>query len=523
MTTLFQGFDTFQNKTTFASAVSGPSGPTGSTTSCQYTVCQSTEDLYNAMNISGSLSASYGALSGNAKTTFISELAKSSTTVYICVYAFYAGTQTASGGTLAQQPPVPFDAAAFYHLFGDQFVSSVTSGIEYYAVYSYNCQTQEEKTQLLASFDAHGISTSGDVTVSLTTDIQSVAAKTVTQSSFTQQANGYSGTLPAPADMVQFANNIFNAYNASSAAVLSYGLSGYEEVSQFPYGDPGWNVIEDNRTVFTTADAMYAEIASTVSHAHDIQTIYNQYGYTADTQSKSNTKLLKQDLDALNKLFAAFHATPVTAQVVPLLNYTSIGAPTIQMYTSVTSLGGGAGGAAWADWSQPDGGTCMTLQNVTFWGGPLLNGVVTHYASPSGQTAGGSYGQIGEGGDNSNTLTLSPNECINKISTTASNDINSIAVTTTKGQTLSAPNVPDPASPNNGQEWNASSTSFFFGFEGAAGDHIDSIGVVTLNFSPAQWAPAAASLSMRVADVVPADIGSLLVQRPVAVVAQHVQ
>lgn len=523
MTTLFQGFDTFQNQTTFATAITGLSAPTGATTSCQYTICESTEDLYNAMNISGSLSASYGALSGNAKTTFISKLSKSSTSVYICVYAFYAQTQAASGGILTQPTAVPFDAAAFYHLFGDQFVSSVTSGIEYYAVYCYNCQTQEEKSQLLASFEAKGISTSGDVTVSLTTDIESVAKTKNTQFSFTQQANGYSGTLPAPQDMVTFATNIFNCYQASSAAVLSYGLSGYEEVSQFPYGDAGWNVIVNNRIVFSAADATYADIASTLSHANDILAIYNCYGYTEDDQSKSNIKLLHQDLDALNKLFKACHDNPVSPQVVPPLNYTSVGAPTIQMYTNVTSLGGGVGGDAWWDWLVPDGGTCMTLQSVMFRGGPLLNAVVTSYTSPSGQTGGGQYGDFSHSSDNTNTLTLSANEFIAKISTTADDDINSITVSTTKGQTLSAPNVPDAPHPtNNGQVWNADSTSFFFGFVGACGAHIDRIGVVALNFSPAQWAPNVSVQQGNVASDLPAGLDSLVLQRPGTVTAQHV-
>src|SRR4051794_9639114 len=84
-TDLFQGYDSFVGSGR-STALTGTKGAAGANSQTYWKVCTDTNSLYEAMNISGSVSASFGLGSVDAKMSFAQNLNVSSTSVTVVVY-----------------------------------------------------------------------------------------------------------------------------------------------------------------------------------------------------------------------------------------------------------------------------------------------------------------------------------------------------------------------------------------------------------------------------------------------------
>lgn len=493
LVSLFQGYDSFNVCPSTNTVVKGTT-KTGNTESvCNYSRCTSVQDLQTALDVSVGIAASFGIGSGDAKSEFISQMSKSSTSVYVVVYSRYSITEEVDNSSLVQQFPSGESAVSWYYANGDSWVNLIKTGIEYFGVYSFQCTTVDEQTRVISSLEASGITEGGDVSANFQMNMQTAMQSIETNESFNQGCSGYNGAEPTSSEMSAFALSLPTLYDPADASVLYFNVTGYERVEGFPF--QLFEEVRVSRGKFNQCSKSLAQISQQLNHAQQILNIYRTYGYLGDTGFLESQNKLSSDVGALNDIFTSMQTDPTTSQTIPTLNWPSVGSPEIQMKTVRKPIGGGEGGNSWQDMTPQSANQQMVLKTLTLWGGPLLNGVITSYVSATGQVANYQFGNCGESGDNGTTFNMGTSERISQISTTFGNDINSITVTTinlpefTTGTTQTAPRVPDASSGT--ALWtmtnNATAYTCFLGFYGQSGSHIDAIGVTTLTFTPAVW------------------------------------
>ncbi|MBN3820072.1 hypothetical protein G3N57_27295, partial [Paraburkholderia sp. Se-20369] len=142
---LFQGTDSV-NGAGVSTAVEGSYATHGGASSVVYQVAMDLDTLYQALDVSQSVSVGFGPIGGGSeKTEFVQTLNLTTFSVNIVVRAKHVmNTQTATAFKLKNGINPPSGNSQlndFFRSYGDSFVSSVTSGSEYYAVYTFYAQS----------------------------------------------------------------------------------------------------------------------------------------------------------------------------------------------------------------------------------------------------------------------------------------------------------------------------------------------------------------------------------------------
>src|SRR3954454_21110110 len=190
---MFQGYDTFMSAGR-STAVQGTSGSSGATAETYYQVCYDYDTLQTTLNVSSSVSASFGFGSLDAKAEFIDSLSITNTSVTIIVYTnILINSLTATNVELVDAPPT--DINAFFQVYGDSYLSSVVTGAEYAAAYVFYSQSIEQQRQITSTLSANGITASGSLTASLQTSLNEVQEQVTTRQSLRQFMSGFTNPV----------------------------------------------------------------------------------------------------------------------------------------------------------------------------------------------------------------------------------------------------------------------------------------------------------------------------------------
>lgn len=477
-TQLFLGYDTIES-TTRSTAVGGQTAPGGAVAQAQYTICTSVETLSTALEISASVSASFGFGSVDAKSSFMQKLNVTTTSVSVVVYASRATRNLSSTVAFSETPPA--DPDAFFSAYGDSWVSEVCVGGEYIAVYTFYSQSKDEQTKVTAELNASGVGASGSFDAKTQFALESACSSIETRQSLKQYMSGYA-SLPFPSsdNIITFAEN-FGSPPPDSPVVISFDTTGYEHVADVP---SGFAPIVATRALFTGAGSQpgladqYARLQAVRDAVTQVEAVYDFYGYTGDTTLGTNAAAVLADVNTLTDLFNEMETKPSVTYTAPPLPSLTLGTPTLSVVVNSSRLGGADGGDPFADvvpWAVE---LLIGISAVALRGGAWIDALITNYGSESIQ-----HGQ--GGGDLSSTLVMGEGERIISIWGTAGDYVNQINFKTNLGNTLTWPPGPDGADPMN--SWAASDATALLGFTGRAGEYLDQLGVVVATFSPATW------------------------------------
>jgi hypothetical protein len=153
--------NTTQSAITGGQIVSAPSQLVNSET---FTLVANNADIYTALNISASLSASTGLASVNAKTQWATSQQIDTTDLTVLV-----DLQEAGGAQELIDPTLTPAAAAltpeqFFALYGDRYAAEITTGAEMYCLLTVQTYSEQDKSSLTASlgfsYGASNVSTS---------------------------------------------------------------------------------------------------------------------------------------------------------------------------------------------------------------------------------------------------------------------------------------------------------------------------------------------------------------------------
>lgn len=382
------GFNTFTSEA-YPTAIS-PSSPTvsqGLSSKCSVKVCASIDSFNQATShalgvsaqvtsssSSSSSSSSDSSSSGStgptfgANTTLSNALSLSDTSISVVVYSSvvtsslaYDGCSLASG---LAEPTTTAEALTFYQNYGDSFVSAVTEGGEYMAIFVFYSQTDQDQKAVQASLSANGVvnvdGTSANLGATVGGGISATINNTNVRCSIYQSLLGSTAAVPADNNttpqafaeaIINFAQG-FTASQVNQPVVFDYATQGYETL--FSSTSPGFEAIALNRTVYSgSVGPNLAYLQSLSTQYAWISNAYATYGYSGDSTFNANQTQLTSDINGLNGWLSPVAAnptvfSPLSASLNPpqsLLN----GLPVFTYLTPTQPTYGSTGGNPYQD------------------------------------------------------------------------------------------------------------------------------------------------------------------------------
>lgn len=485
---LLQGYDSV-NGYGLSIAIDSPAPVDhGGTSSVKYEVCEDTESLYKALEISQSASVSFGPFgSVSEKAEFVQKLNLTSHSLSIVVHARHVkSTKTVTDYKLKSgiEPPVGDDQLRkFFRSYGDSFISSITLGAEYYAVYTYYAQSTEEQLSVSAELKANGIFEFGTVQADLQAKLDNVTKKTQTRISFSQNVAGIANPkLPSPEELVPYAL-AFPSLPIDSPSVLSYGSTGYEHVS----GIDGFEPIAKNRAYLVgngPVDGLAADLARITKLQNQVEwlkKVYAFYQHFQDPKVTEASKVIDEDIKAVDTQFEAFVTDPVATFTHLKLPALELGSPELTYKIAQSPQQGGNGGDPFDD---VDVNTYLQRQTrisvLQLSTGRLVDKLIVTYTAEEGASHTVQHG--GGGGGLSNTLQLRAGDFVSKVEGRSGSEVDQLAFTLNDGRSLRG-----GGGGGGPFSWEVPAGSIVLGFSGRSGDRLDQIKTIYATLEAATW------------------------------------
>lgn len=494
---LGQGINTFFNEGVGTAIDVGTPVTHGGSQTVNYSICQSIEDVYQAINVAAAVSLDDLAYAMDAKANLVAQMNISSTSVTIAIYAnVITGTQAITSPSFKSGIDTS-NPATFFATYGDSFVSSITTGAEYIALYTFYATTVSEQLQLAASIKA----TAPTWSAMTQANLQSIVNSATCMYSMQQIIIGATGLqTPDANSMITFANS-FGTTTPNVAEILSYTVSAYENVASPPWSTT--SPVVTNRNAFLTAASQLNTLTETNNAFIDLQQLYNVYGYT-DASLASPLSTLTTDLQNAVSWVNTLGANPTQTVAVPtfqtLSNPKPLPAPNFSlqsssMFGSVSALNSVVNPlsfpppspTAFQGLSQNQIAAGVAPVSITLYNDTagannnICTGISISYSDGS---------QLAQGGGNAaGTLQLQAAEVVTSMTgqqvlgvsllTLSTNNQNSV----TGGSNTGSP----------GFSWTASSSQVFVGVTGqtvgSGSGWLAGVAVQYVAFAPANWMP----------------------------------
>lgn len=484
---LFQGYDSVTGEGLSTVVDGTTSGGGGADTIFHYTACTTMKSLAQSLEIEQSLSVGYGPFgSVSQKMKFVRNLEVTTYSVSIVVYARHVlGTESITGVGLksGEMPPATDDEIrAFIRAYGDTYVSSVTRGGEYYAVYTFHSQTKREQESLMTELKAKGVIDVVKVDTSVQTKLDKFISESSTSVTFSQSMSGVNGVkLPDSDNILKFALD-FSALTPNAPTIVAFQSTGYEHVPKFGTFEP----IVKNRSYFvgTGADGgltgKLVRIEQLKTQIDEIASIYKFYGGFTDTDLTGVLATAKADIATIDDQMIAFKDDPIQSFTTPKLPSLDKGLPVLRYKIGQSPVHGGGGGEYFRDVNPVVAVKEKTrITSIQMRAGARIDRIETGYENIHGRwiaTHGGRGGSLGP------ILSFQDGQFITSVSGRSAKRVDRLKFTITDGRTLEGGR--DGGAPFS---WDVPDGSFVFGFSGRSGSEDDAIGFDYASFEKAKW------------------------------------
>lgn len=487
-TVLFQGVNSVLGRG-LSTAVEGESASEGGLSEVRCSVSLDIQELADSLSIDQSLSVGFGPLGSiDQKLSFVRSLKVTTTSVVLSVYSRKAlGSQRSTDVRFKSGLAIGPDVDAFVRAYGDSFVSSLTRGGEYIGVYVFYSQTREEQKTLASSLNASGIVNSVTLGASLQAKIDSFLKTTKVNYSFQQWGSGLgSFAWPDPSGFIDFALK-FPSLTLDSPRVIGFTVAGYETV---PGSGESFAKVAANRTYFGGSEVVsgLAEKLVAMTQISDqirwIDTVYEQYGFSADTRLDEARGVVAADIAAVKNQMNGFFQK-ATDDFSPLtLRSLTLGSPVLgRLVVGESPVWGGQGGGPFDD---VDLDTYiqrrMRIAEIALRGGNRVDRLTVTYVDAAGRRETVSHG--GGGGSDRGSLKLTEGETLSQVAGRSGSRLDKVVLTSSGGRGLVAG---DESGGSAFGPWVLPQGSFVMGFKGRSGAEMDALQVIYGSLTPARW------------------------------------
>jgi hypothetical protein len=492
---LFQGCNSVLGKGAFSTAVEGEFQRNGAYNSVSCSVNITMEELAKSLSINQSLSVGFAGSGVNEKVSLFHSLKFTTYSTSISVYAMHRkGADVCTNVRFKQNISIPKndeEANEFCRYYGDSFVSEVSYGGEYIAVYTFYSQTKEEQTTLKSSLESHGIFDGVSVSGDLQTAMDNFLKTVTVEYSFHQTLTGVEKpNLPTPADFINYAIK-FPSITLDAPVVINVGYDGYESVRG---SGAGFDQVVVNRRYFT-GDSFAGglnqdlyQIQQCENQITQITKLYQFYGFHSDSVLEENATTAKDDITAIQQQMETFGKTPAAPFIPLTLKSLKNGTPVLQLELSESPYWGGDGGGSFND---VDKNQCIQqgirITAISLRTGDRVDQLCTTYTNALGVKQIKAHG--GTGGHDGETIDLSSDQFVTHISGLSGSRVYQLHLTVTQGKTIAGGgNGGGLSGPKDTSfSWNPPPGFFVLGFKGRCGTELDGIQVICAKLHPAEW------------------------------------
>ena len=482
---MFQGYDSVTGKGR-STALTGVVNQFEAQSRVWCRVCESMTELSTALEVNQSLTVAFGKVGSiDQKMQFIDKLKVTTHSIEVVVYAnhkLFRETRLDVKLKEGISPPPQNELKKFFKGYGDSYLASREVGGEYYAVYTFYSQTQEQQTEVVAGLKTAGIYSGVSVDASLQTKMSNFLSSNKTRTFFDQKISGVSKViLPPGPDICEFARKFPNL-ELDMPETFTFEVEGYENVPGF--GD--FQPIVKNRNFFLDRRNGLVNKLVDVQELEDeielIEKVYGSCGGYYDEKLEKVKPEAGEDHDKIHLLIQKWEDDPTQAFEAPKLPSLAYGIPSLVYTVDKSPAFGGNGGSPFDDVSGtslvPELTRVTAVQLRTGW---VVNKITTWYQTFD-RNWHAAHGKDDDGGSDRPKLDLAPGEVITKVSGNADNVIRYLTITTNRGRETKG------GGPGGSPfAWSPPPGSFAFGFAGRSGSYLDQIQVVYGTFLPAVW------------------------------------
>jgi hypothetical protein len=473
--------------------------PGGTNHTCTIEVCVNSTEVAQTLRIDSSASADgfYGGV--KAKMDLMQEMEISTYSTTVVVYAnTQNGPQTIRNAVLKPDVTLPDWSTAtsevlneFVRVYGDSFVSSVTEGGEFYALYTFKSASKESQQSLKADLEAKVQSGLSSGSFEFQTEMDEVASAHSVEYKADMKLSGFKNLgLPSPNDLVSFAQN-FTMLVPDSPVVTSIESTPYEQVPGFgsfaniPQNRlkliGGWN---DKGLIRT-----FLDLTSLSNSIQSLKNLYRFYGpdqVYVDQTLDSKEQAVHHDLDLLRNTLEQFANTPSAPIEIDPMTSLSDGSPVLSIDVHLSNNCGGQGGSR-SEMLSDMGYTDLTsallqhhrIKQVGFRTGQIVDYLeVTYLNDRFHKTIG--YG--GGGGGSGTTLTLEESQYICQVDANSGTVLDRLILWVGAAQYGGGGGGGSRTSLSFG-----ASSSYLAGFNIQHSTLVDSIQFIGFSFKPAVW------------------------------------
>lgn len=488
---LYAGYDSVNDDGRVTSAVAG--GPTvvrGGVSESRIRVCLDIEQVYQALGIGWSLGAGIpGVGSASRKSKFTKSLKITTYSLTIVVYSQHVDkTETITEAHLRPDIAPPQGDTAlreFFHSYGDSFITSLTTGSEYYGVYVLYAQTKAEQTGFENELKAQGIYSGVTLSAALQTSLNNSMKSLSVNIQFDQQVAGIlNPTLPSPETMIDYAM-AFPSIPVSAPVLLGFEYDGYEHLPEIasafmPIADSRRYFIGDKAVGGLTAKE--AKVQALDDQLLWLQETYSFYGGYTDSEVDRVKGMSGQELAAIASQKSAYQQNPIQPFTEPPLPSLNLGTPALSFTSGTSESYGAGGGNPYDDVPSPldyiSKRTRITYIKMRM--GKRVDQLATTYRDQNGETtkAHGEYN-----GNEDRAIAVGGGEFVTRVAGKYNEKMDSMSFWITSGGSVTAggsggskayDTVPPPG-------------NFVLGFRGRAHREYDNIQLVYAHFNRAVW------------------------------------
>lgn len=486
--TVFQGYNSVLGQG-LSTAVEGTTVTTGANSEVYCAVSTTVQDLAQSLSIDQSLSVGFGPAGGiDQKIEFLASLNVTTYSVSVTVYSNHGtgGTSFTDVGFKSgiKLPVDTVTANQFVRAYGDSFVSSVKTGGEYMAVYTFYSQTKEEQNALVSSLKANGIFDGVTVGGNLQTSMTNFLKTVTVNYAFRQKVSGLlNPVLPLPSDFIAYAVK-FPSIPIDAPVVISLAGTGYESV---PNAGSAFDKVAENRTYFTGGSidggltGSLTTIIQSLNQMKWVSKIYSFYGGYSDPTLTANTTTANTDITAIKTQMNDF-ATKAAGNF-PSLSLPSLknGSPVLKYTVSTSGYRGGGGGSPFDDIDITSYIQRKTrIAAIGLRTGKRTDQLRTSYIDDTGQITTKTHGA--GGGSDRGTLQVNEGQFVTRIWGRSGNRLDQVNFQLSDGRSIGGGG-------GGGSEfnWATASGKFVMGFLGRSGSEVDGLDTYYGQFQPAKW------------------------------------
>jgi hypothetical protein len=493
---LFQGYNSVLGGGR-STAIEGTSANAGARSLVRCSVCSTATDLANSLEIDQSLSVGFGSVgSVDEKMKFFTSLQVTTYSISIVVYARHGiGTTTATSTRLKNSIPAPStssDLIDFVDAYGDSFLSAVTQGGEYYAVYTFFTETREEQTSFESSLKANGVYDGVSVAADLQTKLSNFLRTTTVRYRFQQEVSGIlNPVLPEPGHIVSYAIG-FPSLTIDSPVIIGRETTGYESVTGI---GSDFASVAKNREYFVGAsimDSLTRDLV-TISQIYNqmswLKSVYDFYGGHTDDTLHQYMDTAKADIQSIHAQMEDYGRNPTQSFTKPALTSIGHGTPSLTYSVGTAPSPGQWGGNEGDPFDDVDVTAYIQartrIAELQLRTGGRVTHLFTTYQS-EGRTWQTSHG--GDRGDLGDRLQLLPGQVITRVHGRSGGRVDQVNFDISDGRTVGGGGDGGDAF-----SWSPPAGHFVLGFHGRSAGELDRIAVHYASFGDAKWTPVDSS------------------------------